>query len=469
MTSYDYCIIGAGPNGLTLALYLAKEGKKVVIVDKQKNIGGCHTVERISSQKSDIGFFTEHGPRIYLNNFLNFMTVLTDIDTSFDELFTKYHFNITEIGGSTLSNITLMDHIKLAYQFLLINENQKKVVLEDYLINNNFDKKSIDYIDRLCRMTDGAGINKFTLYNFLQIPNQNAFYTTYQPKLPNDHMNGLFGKWLQSLVKNGVDIILETEVIKLINNSDTKTIKSAVTDKGEIIANYFIMAIPPQSFNKIATKNDIKLFNMNNYNEWLVETNYDMYIPVIFHWNSKLDLPKIWGFPKTEWGLAFIVLSDYMEFDNPESKTVISAVISRNDKSTYTNKTPNETNTKSGIINEAFRQLKISYPNIPQPDNSFMTQNYRKDDMWVGINTAFMGTVHGYLPQTTLYKNLYNCGTHNGYSEYSFTSIESAVVNSFELLNKLTNKEFLIKKPNTVRSLVLILLAFIIIYFIANK
>jgi len=41
MTDYDAVIIGAGHNGLTCAGYLAKAGKKVLVVDGRSEPGGC--------------------------------------------------------------------------------------------------------------------------------------------------------------------------------------------------------------------------------------------------------------------------------------------------------------------------------------------------------------------------------------------------------------------------------------------
>ena len=81
---YDYIIVGAGPTGLALALYLAKLNKKIIVIEKENTIGGIHRV------KGENGLFTEHGPRIYLNNFVNFMQILNILGTSFQQLFTKY-------------------------------------------------------------------------------------------------------------------------------------------------------------------------------------------------------------------------------------------------------------------------------------------------------------------------------------------------------------------------------------------
>ena len=37
---YDYIIIGAGHNGLVAAAYLAKQGKKVLVLERRDIVGG---------------------------------------------------------------------------------------------------------------------------------------------------------------------------------------------------------------------------------------------------------------------------------------------------------------------------------------------------------------------------------------------------------------------------------------------
>jgi cation diffusion facilitator CzcD-associated flavoprotein CzcO len=40
--NYDYIIIGGGPTGLTIALYLSELGKRCLLLDKNDSLGGCH-------------------------------------------------------------------------------------------------------------------------------------------------------------------------------------------------------------------------------------------------------------------------------------------------------------------------------------------------------------------------------------------------------------------------------------------
>ena len=44
---YDCIIIGGGHNGLISAAYLAKSGKKVLVVERRNVLGGCATTEEL--------------------------------------------------------------------------------------------------------------------------------------------------------------------------------------------------------------------------------------------------------------------------------------------------------------------------------------------------------------------------------------------------------------------------------------
>ncbi|HTF93176.1 MAG TPA: FAD-dependent oxidoreductase, partial [Verrucomicrobiae bacterium] len=47
MPNYDAIIVGAGHNGLTSAAYLAKAGKKVLVLERRHVLGGAAVTEEI--------------------------------------------------------------------------------------------------------------------------------------------------------------------------------------------------------------------------------------------------------------------------------------------------------------------------------------------------------------------------------------------------------------------------------------
>jgi hypothetical protein len=94
-----------------------------------------------------------------------------------------------------------------------------------------------------------------------------------------------------------------------------------------------------------------------------------------------------------------------------------------------------------------------------------MSHNYY-DNKWISINTAFMTTKSGYIDNKSKnINNLYNCGVHNGLSSYSFTSLESSVVNAIELVNKLIpESKIKVKNIKTLKETIIILIIVIIIF-----
>lgn len=438
--NYDFVIIGAGPVGLTLATLL-KDNFTILLIEKESYIGGCHGVKMVDNH------FTEHGPRIYLDNYIMFRHILNLLGTDFYDLFVPYNFNIGDI-----SKIDKIDLIKLSFSFMMLNKGYKKISLKTYLEDYNFSNKSKDYIDRICRLVDGGDSARFSLYNFLQITNQNSLYNVYQPKYPNNHTNGLFGIWQRNLHHNNVSIMLNATITRI--NSIRDKISSVVIDGKEIFGKNFIMAMPPLSIANLIKNMQIRdaFGPYDLFRDFAVKTNYIDYISVVFHWKDKLNLPKIWGFPSTSWGVAFIVLSDYMQLEG----TVISTILTMEE--------PHNISNKDEIINETFRQLKESYNMLPMYDKAFIEHNKWNGNKWQSTNNAFLNSMGGTIKAKSVkYNNLWNCGTQNGKSNYNFTSMESAVVNAISLYNEIGDNKIKIKYPLELRN-VIIATIFIILF-----
>jgi hypothetical protein len=324
-------------------------------------------------------------------------------------------------------------------------------------------------LDRIGRLTDGGSADTYTLFSFLQILNQNFLYGIYQPRVPNDV--GLFRIWEAALRRRGVIIVKNATIDRFTVSAQrvtglvlrTQTSNNNNNHAVVCACDRVILACPPQEVQRILDQHDANLGGAfgPGFDRFQRSTQYLPYISVIFHWRTRINVPKIWGYPRTSWGVGNIVLSDYMDFNDPRSKTVISAVITMPDAaSDHLHLSANETGNKRAVMNEVFRQLKQIYPDLPQPDHQFLTQSAYDavGRRWVPFNHAFMTTTHGHVPnRSALYENLYNCGVQNGNSSYSFTSMESSVANAAHLAAELQpdlqgNPVLQLREAVTVRS-----------------
>lgn len=469
---YDTIIIGGGPSGLTMAHTLSKIGLKILLIDKHSSLGGCHRVQRID------GYFSEHSPRIYSSAYVNFIYLLKEMNVNFYDMFVPYNFQFMTIGKKTIFDVLSFYEILVFmsdFLKLTINNNYgNNITLKQHLTLNKFDQKSIDVIDKICRLTDGAGIDRYLLNEFLQIFNQQSLYKIYQPSLPND--KSLFKIWRQYLENNKVDFLLNTELLSLTNKNNLFYLK---TNNGDLVTKKIILAVPPINLVKILGKSSYDISNsfghtFDELKNIAEKTKYNEFIQITFHWSNDLKLPKIYGFPTSEWGVAFIVLSDYMKFD--ESKTVISAVVTIPDKiSDISKKTLNES-TKDEIIEEVIRVINISYPNLVRPDVIIFNPNVNHDNKkWISDDTAYVSSFldNKIIPFESSINGLYNVGTHNNRHLYKFTSMESAVTNAFALSHimypELINK-YQIKQAFTVINVIhLFIIICLCILFLINK
>lgn len=445
-------IVGAGPAGLTLAWLLRDQ--KPIILEKETQIGGCHSVRRGPN-----GEFSEHGPRVYSSTYVTTKKLLNTMGVEFEDLFVPYKFSPGSIGSKTLLSLSFSELFQLAIAYFwssITPAYYKSMSMKDF--SSNFSESTIDYFDRLCRLTDGAGLETYNVYKFLQLVNQNVGYQFYQPRKPNDV--GLFKVWGDALKKAGVEIITGAEVLKCIvrDNKCTGVEARIGQTVSTFTSDLVILALPPRQLSKICSDGVFTPKSGRPLSEWSQDNSYIDYITITYSWNRMLDMKSKWGFPSTKWGIASVVLSDYFE---DVRGTLISAGITNVDAGAR-GLPDNE------LIEKTFHQLKEVYPELPQYDSAIIGSR-------LGQETAYIQSSKdpSTLPQSGTIVGLYNVGTQNGKSKYAFTSMETAVVNAVELAQTLGGENLGVAYQWTLNERIMlifiIVLMIVIIYYIGVK
>jgi hypothetical protein len=474
---YDTIIIGSGVAGLAFANYSldANYKQKILIIEKDNTIGGCHKVNR--KPYKDEYYFCEHGPRVYINNYINFIMLLKSMNLNFYELFSK-SYSLFEVSNKFLIEAKIFSLTELFYIVrdfifvIFVNNHGIDFSMENYMNTNNFSQETKNKIDLMCRSFDGGGSDRISLNQFINITIQTLLYSVYIPKIPNDE--GLFKYWRKYLEINNVNFIINNGVKEIIENKN-KIEKVILNNGDEIYGKKFIFAIPPENLTNLLEKSKLKnsFGNFDELKEYTNITKYEEYISITFHWDSPLnnlindvDVFNI----KTEWGLIISNLSAFMKFKESKSKTVISCgVIYTNKKSSNINKTANECKDEEELMKEIFRQLSYIYKNIPEPTLYFINNYYDNvENKWKSNEKSYIKVPnYDYIKfQSPKYNNLYTLGTHNGKHKNSFTSIESAISNSIKLANIIYNKTNRIKRCFDLRDLIIVILSVIILLLI---
>lgn len=450
---YDYIIVGAGPAGLALTQCLRHTGKRILLLEGLGVLGGCHRVVRVPYK--DKMLFTEHGPRVYNSNFLTMQLLLRDMGHDFYTLFTPYRYSVMSEFFRRSSTMTWNEYMHLTRSFLvfLINpEYGKDVSVMAFTKKHGFSKQTIDLLDRTSRMSDGIGIDRYTLQKFFQLLNQQLFYKIYQPKLPND--KGLLRVWKDFLVQQPtIEIATDHDVVSLGYNQETGKIVSVwVLDKNnhntmEIKCDHVILAVPPKAMVRIlrscvpAVRDSFMPFH--DLEAFANKTAYIPYISITYHWKTRQSIPIYHGFPTGEWGIIFIVLSDYMDTENEQySQTLISCCVSYTDRmSVHTQKSANQSSAEE-VMEEVLRQLREILTTLEKPDASLLSPESFFDNKTKSWRQYDVACVESSQPLANEGKisNLFNVGTQNGNTDYALTSIESAVANAVVLAHRLCPK-----------------------------
>lgn len=454
---YDYIVVGSGPSGLTCAYYILQQSKTCLIIEREKTPGGCHRVDRIQ------GRFSEHGPRIYSNAYVNFLQLLRN--NGIHNNFVNYNFSFLPSLNKKNKSSTFVQLIKVfsltelfylgrCYIDCLVDPNfykQKSI----YAIIKHFKKSSQEYVDKICRLTDGAGMQRYTAYQFFQLLNQFSLYAILEPTYPNDI--GWVKQMVQMLLSKGAVLKLGSSVEALEKYEQDKY--NLKTEDGHTYQGKHVIFATPTT----TLENFFSNFNSISLAEYNKVSQYETYIPITLHWDTEiLKLDAIWGQGIGPWNIAWIVMSDYMS-DTTTKGTLISCCISKLNIKGTNNKTANECS-ENELIEEVLEQLEPLLLG-KKPDISLLApQVYYDNNEWKNRDTAYMSTPENYkirFPFKMDNEHIYSVGTHNGLSTLHVTSAESAVQNSMHWANTYLHARQCIKSSWTLNQ---VLGIFIIVF-----
>ena len=454
MRYYDLVIVGAGPAGLALAHTSSSMYRRILIIDREQEIGGCHRVKRNVD-----GLFTEHGPRIYLSIYYNFFNLLGEMGLKIEDVFVDYKYSFSDIATSKiLPNYTSYEiaMFVLAYMMYVLDDDYgKDISLYEYLRGYGFSIKAIGILDRLCRFTDGGNVYTYSLNKMLRLSDNSGMLKIYQPRAPLDI--SLFDTWKRFLGNRGVDFMMGFNITDYdIRDNNVETI--TLNNGEKIKCGKLVFAVPPIALLGIIKYEDELRNAFGNYNDferWAEKTKYIDYISITYHFKEYLRLPIVNGLTfDTDWGVVMINLSDYMDdidaVDGADAiggadamgTTVLSVAVSMCDKnSRATYKKANESSADE-LIKEVYRQIKVSiFPDLSADYKAIINPNNYYDtykNKWACKDNAYFN-VYGekYIPFNSSINNVYNLGTHNGKSYVGYTTIESAVSNAIYLSGEL--------------------------------
>lgn len=438
MTKYKYVIIGGGPTGLTLAHYL--KGNSVLLIEQHSTVGGCHRVDR-----SENKLFSEHGPRIYSDDYVNFYNLLTELSLNFHHIFEKNMSNsfFSRFLNDFIQHFTVREMLAL-YNLFFSHTNDNlyglRMSVKDYLDDNNFTEKGKFIINNLCVMTDGATSERYTIMEFRDLFNQLSLYDIYKPRSGLDVL--LFEKWVISLKSDDMfNLKLNTKVYSI--NTKNNTVETVMENGKNEKFTYdkLIIAIPPKNLVKLLDKSGNDLFGkIDEVIKWSNDVSYNVYISFTILWKN-YKMPNISGGLNTPWGVVYVSQQD-------GEYSVLTCAISRlNVISPATGLTANQTPDFEDIISEFFRQIRSRWVDgyVPRkPDHILLHKgNYYNKGQWMSQDTAFVMTKNygGINFKSVKSDDVYTCGPHTGHSFYHTTSIESAVQNAKSLSSILLGKD----------------------------
>jgi len=250
----DVIVVGAGISGLLSALVLAKEGKKVLVLEKTEHIGGVCRSYNVDGYQVDTGPHvitrTEHGPlKELMDKYFDVVPNFVPHGGYYVRLnngIKPFPWNLQ--GWFNFDVIPQIDRLYLIKTLFSISyifnsgEDLSKRSVGD-LVGNGLSNSTMRLLNCMSYFMTGTSMNETPVARFLDAEHYKSQSKNPLDKLYNilmkegaiDHaypkggLQSLTTAILSSLPRNRVEIKTNEEVVKITDN----TLKSVETDKEE--------------------------------------------------------------------------------------------------------------------------------------------------------------------------------------------------------------------------------------------
>lgn len=246
MNSYDYCIVGAGPSGLTFAYNLIKKNKslKIKIIEKSDRVGGLAKSYDYNGHIFDTGPKRFHTDDPVVKDFLKEISNLKEIGRSTKVHFLNKYFD-WPLNIKSIIKMPLNESIKSLYDLIFKEDFRDLSSFENYIKmkygNNLYNIFFKPYTEKFLRHNASdlhadwasTGINRTIIdkrinaNSFLEIIKSLTLPKKINTKFlyPNAGGFGNFFDLIFKKISNQVSTTFDNQIINLekINTKETNT------------------------------------------------------------------------------------------------------------------------------------------------------------------------------------------------------------------------------------------------------
>lgn len=236
--TYDCVIVGAGISGISFAHYLAQQGKQVLIVEKNAQIGG-----EIQSAiyEADSNYWREMGAHTCYNSYTHLLNIVKDLGIE-DQLQPLDKGSYVIYDGSEIKSV--MSEIKFPSLILnglkLFFSSRKDKTVKEYFGNIVGQKNYEHLFTRLFRAVLSQNADQYPAESFLK--KRDGRYEDFPRKF--SALKGLHHLLDLMVEKNNLELITNCDVSKIQHNSESRDYTLTTLDGTQYRAKTLAMATP---------------------------------------------------------------------------------------------------------------------------------------------------------------------------------------------------------------------------------